>query len=815
MSDSQSPSLDAGLLAGSPALHDSVPISTALMGAVFFVSLALLSLQLVTARLLSAVLSHHYVFAILSLAMLGLGLGGVLTHLFHVHARHSRDNHKRLIVYGLLTACSIPATVGGIIWMAGQAFFYDHVIGYFVVVLLPFLVSGLFFAEVYQQYSQWAGRVYAFDLIGAAAGGGFSIAVLNSAGGIGSTFFLSALVALATAWLAFSARPTRHRLGSLATIVLLASLSAGLMFGHDSKMSEIPNVVNPDKEIYDAIHGPWRGEISDTRWSAFGRTQLITYRDNPDHRDIYIDGTAGTPMYQFSGDFSRPGQAVQKLFDHFPGAVPFQFIPRSQRNNALIIGPGGGRDILLTAGAGFTNIVAAEVNPDLLDLVHEHSAYNGGLYTDFDHIMVHRAEGRHFIQRDQTKYDLIMMSLPVTNTSRSREGFSLTENYLLTEQALGDYLNHLSDQGQLIIITHDELAVVRLLRITLDALAQRGLDATTAMQHVYVLGSFPYPIVVIGKQAFSADTARHILQQIHSKDYSMAASYVPHMLQPGTGNPMLQALAQGHLSIPGMVDYVAGHGHDISAVTDNRPFFYKTESGLPKSLKVLAGTASGVAILALALPILFGLRRPAHIYPQAQKTRQRFFHASLVFSILGMGFMLVEISLMQRLTFFLGEPVLALAVLLGALLVFMAAGSLLSSRISLQQTHIAMAVIAVSIAALSMACMYWLPGIMQSLLVYDLPVRVLCAIGLIMPLGILLGSPFPLALRIMHLTRAPWAVPWMWAINGVFSVLGATGAIVITMLYGLDQVLLAATGSYLLLACVATYPLMMTAPTKK
>lgn len=734
--------------------------------------------------------------------MLGLGLGGLLTHLLHARSA-TRRSDIHLVRYGLLTSASIPITVAGIVLMSGQAALYDQVFGYFAIVLLPFLASGMFFAELYRQHSKHSSRLYAYDLLGAAAGGGMAVLILNAWGAVASTLFLSALVALATYTLTLASGTKMRRSGMWAFSLLLASLAATLAFSTDGIKSGIPETLNPDKEIYDAINGPWGGEITDTRWTAFGRTQLITYRDNPEHRDIYVDGTAGTPMYQFSGDFSQPGPAVERLLAHFPGAVPFQFMPDSSRDKALIIGPGGGRDILLAAGAGFKNIQAAEVNPDLLDLVREHADYNGGLYTDFDHIDVHLAEGRHFIQRDQSLYDLIMMSLPVTNTSRSREGFSLTEDYLLTQQAIGDYLDHLTDQGQLVVITHDELAVVRLLRIALDAMAERGLETTTAMQHLYVLGSFPYPIVVISKQAFTPEIARNIITLAYRKDYSIAASYVPHLFQQGAGNPMLQAVAQGRLSVPGMVEFIAGHGHDISTVTDDRPFFYKTDPGLPQSLQLLAGTALFAALAALGLPTAFGLRRPDRLASESGRTRQRFVRAPLIFALLGTGFMLVEISLLQRLTFFLGEPVLALAVLLGALLVFMGAGSLISSRIPLRRSNLAVAIAGIAIAALLVGYRFTLPGILQALLTYNLAVRVLAAIALIMPLGIFLGSPFPMALRSLHRDGASWSVPWMWAVNGVFSVLGATAAVVLAMTYGMETVLLAAAGSYLLLAGVA------------
>ncbi|NYT66834.1 hypothetical protein H0A58_12780 [Alcaligenaceae bacterium] len=786
-------------------IKPTAPVKLGVLAAVFLISLGFLALQLTMARLLSAVLSHHYVFAILSLAMLGLGLGGVLAHAFHTRKIAPQDDRHRLVWYGLVASGSIPLAVLLIFWMADQAALYQQVFWYFLVVLWPFVMGGLFFAEVYRQYSHWAARLYATDLIGAAVGGSFAVVLLNIMGGLAGTVFISTLLAVGSLCL-LPGLVKPHRLVSTLVLGMLStSLVMGLSIGGNTGSLSLFQNLNPDKEIYDALYGPWEGEITDTRWSAFGRTQLVTYRKNPAHRDIYIDGTAGTPMYQFSGDFSRPGKAVQDLFQYFPGATPFRVMQDYPRDSALIIGPGGGRDILLAAGSGYAKVVAAEVNPDLLNIVRDSSAYNGGLYTDFEHIQVVQAEGRHYIKRDQSSYDLIMMSLPVTNTSRSREGFALTENYLLTEQAIGDYFDHLNTQGQLLIITHDELAVVRLLRVTLDALAQRGLDTQAAMQHIYVLGSFPYPIMVVGKQALSRQDAAQVFREVRRNDYSTSASFVPHFNQRGAGNPMLQALAAGHLDIPKMMQLVAEHGHDISAVTDNRPFFYKTDLSIPKPLHILLITALSTSALALMIPTVFGMRVPGDVtHATANPKRRRLIRISVLFALLGLGFMLIEVSLMQRLTFFLGEPVLALAVLLGAILVFMGMGSLLSARIPTSHARQAISYIAFAIGVLSVAYTLWLPDILSGLLHYELQARILWAIAIILPLALLLGMPFPLALRVIRAASAAWAVPWMWAINGVFSVLGAALAVIVAMYHGLDQVIWLAAVCYFLCGLAAT-----------
>lgn len=772
-----------------------------LLAAVFLVSLGFLGLQLTLTRLLSAVLSHHYVFVVVSLALLGLGVGGLLTHVVQVRLRADTCGYALLSLYGATAALTVVIAIGGIIAMAHLPYFYTHALWYFAVAFLPFLAAGMFFAELYRRFPQLAGRVYGTDLIGAACGSVLAVAVLARWGGIGGSFLLAVLVALGASLLAIWADSWRRLAVGSSMLVLALTVLPTVLYVGGVGTADIPRSLNPDKEIYDAIHGPWRGEVTDVRWSAFGRTELVSYRGNPEHRDIYIDGTAGTPMYRFSGNFDEPGEAVERLYAEFPGAFPLRFMAPEQRGRALIIGPGGGRDVLLAAGAGFAEITAVEVNPDLLQLVRAQADYNGGLYTAFDRIRVEQAEGRHFIKRDRSRYDLIMMSLPVTNTSRSREGFALTESFLLTEEAIGDYLDHLTVHGQLLVIAHDELAVVRLLRLALDAMAMRGMPTTAAMQHIYVLGSFPYPVVVVGNKPIGAPLAARLLREIHLAGYSARASYVPHIDRPGAVNPMLQALGQGRLDLAAVENIVAGYGYDISRVSDNRPFFYKTEPGLPEPISTLFYSALIIALLVIVYPLMRGFSDTR----TGWLPRTRLLWNLLLFAILGFGFMLIEMALIQRLTFFLGDPVMALAVLLFTVLVFMGLGSLSSGKIAPTHLRRVIGFVGVAIAAMTLAYALFMPSLLDWLLPMGLGSRIASAILLTGPLAYLLGLPFPLALQALQTTDAAQGIPWMWAVNGVFSVLGAASSAIIAMLAGLDEILLTAACSYLLLGLTALW----------
>src|SRR5699024_11332112 len=117
--------------------------------------------------------------------------------------------------------------------------------------------------------------------------------------------------------------------------------------------------------------------------------------------------------------------------------------------------------------------------------------------------------------------------------------------------------------SDLMVITHDELAVLRLIMTALEAYKASGLDVQQVFQRMYVLGSFPYPIVVFGKEPFELETSQQLLQQSMQRNYSMNASYFPQLHRPGLGNPMLQALATGNATVADAQEHIKHNGHHL------------------------------------------------------------------------------------------------------------------------------------------------------------------------------------------------------------------------------------------------------------
>ena len=783
-----------------------------LLAGVFLISFSLLAFEITLTRILSVVLSYHYVFVVASLALLGLGTGGIFVYLFRRQRSSRHGGFGSLGIFPSLFSLSIPLSVILITRIAYFENIQDNILLYGFLLFTPFFLVGVFLAEVFRTFPALSSRIYGADLIGAAAGSLGVILILNSLGGINSSFLL-ALVASIAALLIATTMPGRNIKGviiSIASLVIVLVLLGVNLVG--SYLPDVPVGTNPAKEIHHALSSS-PGEIIETRWSAFGRTDLVAFSDDSEEMAIFIDGTAGTPMYQFSGDFDNPNPRIDSLKTDFPGYLPFLFLQEEERDNALIIGPGGGRDILLALMGGVGEVTAVEVNKELVDIVREYAWYNGGIYTDFDNVTIIVDEGRNFLKRQTENYDIIMLTLPITKTSRSLEGYALTENFLFTTDSINDYLEHLTDEGRLIVVGHDSVEILRLLSISLAALNESGVDNEAAMEQIYIVGAEMYPVFVLKKTPFEPTEMVSIHQSIHQLGYDPTLSYLPGIRQGSCTShmeenrfdecgmlfPLITAISTREIGLSDLERVLEENGLDISPVTDNSPFFYKFEKGMPQSVSQVFWAAIAMILLVVVVPPLYWKKRPSH--REAYSKSKRSFNKNslrfvVLFLMLGVGFMLAEISLIQRLVLFLGQPVLSLAVLLFSLLAGAGIGSIYSGRFTSDKIIKVIAVVSISIVAVLVSYAFLLPLIFNQLLGLSLAIRLLATVVILTPLGFLMGFPFPSGLRLLKEMRMENYIPWMWGINGISSVLGSAMAIAIAISLGLTEALLVAAGCY-------------------
>jgi hypothetical protein len=766
------------------------------LGCIFMMAFNVMALEIAVSRLLAVLFSYHYVFLVLSLALLGLGLGGMLSWL--LRKEMPPDETKPLVLgrRALIFSVAVPACIFLTI-QTGQ--FVDSA-GAIVLISLfvctPFVAAGLFMAEMYRSFPGISHRLYGMDLLGAGAGTWGVVWMLDCVGGLQANFLIGAGAALVALILICRQGVVARRLSalSLCALALCLTLAAGVF---QNRLFQIPIGRNPEKEIHDALNS-FQGEVAESRWTAFGRTDLVRYRQRPEMMDLYVDGTAGSPMYRFSGHRDDLERLVEKELSDFPGSFPFRFLKPGARRSALIIGPGGGRDVLLCLWGGLEKITAVEINADLVNVVRRHSGFNGGIYDGFPKIGVKVDEGRRFLRSQTESYDLIFLSLPVINTTRSVEGYALTENFLFTLESMGEYWEHLTGEGSLAVVGHNDAEILRLLVLALNLLGKQGVGPAEAMQHVYVVASDEYLCFVLRKTAFTPTESREMHRAMVIQGFQPAASYFPFV--PSV-NPSLLALSLGRIGLDDLIRQVQARGWDIRTVTDNRPFFYQLEAGTPRPVLIVLCAALAFYAVIVWVPWAVGRKssrgKSVNALPSGESSGI-LFYAAVLFSLLGMGFMLAELSLLAQFYLFFSSPVIAMAACLSSLLGWAGLGSWVSRRWHPEAPE----------RRIRAVCLVLIPGILLYAALLPWAVsrlvslndgwRLIACVLLLMPVGVVAGVPFPSAVQWLKNLGMENLIPWMYGINGVSSVAGSALSLLVATSFGFQQALLASAASYLL-----------------
>jgi hypothetical protein len=766
---------------------------------VSLISASVLMLEIGMIRVFSVMFESHYAFLLISMAVLGLGFGGVFVHKRLQKTIGTYPLERLLPISSALMGSSILIMTVLIIKFS----IFRHILLSAMLVLIPFCFAGIFLSTVFRLYPKISGRLYAADLIGAATGAVLTIVMLE-AGAVRLNLVISVLAAIPTVLLLPRTVPVKFNKRVLGLVV--AGFIAAIILGSSSTILEpIPFANGAFKEMAHLLnHAEADSEIIDSRWSSFGRTDLVLNKNYPDDMGLFVDGTAGTAMYRFNGD---PESLNVSQFSDFSGYFPFKLMPDQEKEKVLIIGAGGGREVLISILGGAKDITAIEANPDLVDIMKKHSDFNGGIYNNYPGVRVLAEEGRKFIRSTTEKFDVIMLSIPVTKTSRSLEGYALTENFLFTTDSISDYLDHLTDNGRLIVVAHADLEILRLVLTSLAALQKQGIPMDTAMNRLYVTGPETFPVFVLKKKPLTLKEAETIHSAIHESGYDSSSSFVPyieqekHSLLTTEGvvehhmlNPALYALSTGEVSRENLIDLFSVSGFDIKAVSDDAPFFYKFEAGLPSTLSILLFFSS-VAMIFCWIP-----KSKTH---ETVGTTGNVFYFLLLFSLLGIGFMMIEIPLFQNFILFLGQPAYSAAILLFSLLIGAGIGSWTCDVRSTWSPSFRLNVAAIATGLIAIADALFLKQLLGHFLWMPFIIRVMISFFLLMPLGFFMGMLFPTGMKLLQKANLSSIIPKMWAVNGIGSVLGATLSISISISYGFSYAILLGGVTYLFIVVMA------------
>jgi hypothetical protein len=531
---------------------------------------------------------------------------------------------------------------------------------------------------------------------------------------------------------------------------------------------------------------------------TWGLSPRCTAPPSPEQLFITIDAAAITTITRFDGDLEPIS-----FINCAPSSLAYQ-VRGKPLESALLIGPGGGIDVLAAYYNDVGRIVGAEINPLIINLVSSDALYRdyaGGLYTDYPRIQIELAEGRNFVARSKEKYDLIQFSQVDTWAAAASGAYSLSENFLYTTEAFLDYYDHLTDDGMLTVgrwYFEPPRQAFRLVTIGTTALEQRGVASPA--QHFIVVRAGDTSTFIMKKSPFTTDEIARLRNVVDRLGFTML--YAPDETAPD--NWFVRFFTASDRA-----RFYRDYPLDVTPTTDDRPFFFEYY-GWSNFGDFRSGKATLTILLVQALLLAGGfILWPLWRFQRRGLVTRGARRFIIYFAALGIGFIFIEIGLMQRFILFLGHPVYSTSVVLFSLLTFSGLGSFLSGRLlamsprslsyeeagerdprRLQRWAIPL------LGLLAIIYVFALPPLFRSLLGMDLTYRVALSILLLAPLGLLMGMPFPLGIRLVDRVN-PALVPWAWGVNGFSSVVGSILAVMIAQSYGFALVIGLAVAVYL------------------
>jgi hypothetical protein len=728
--------------------------------------------EITLTRLFSVILQYYNVFLLVSVAIAGLSLGAALATLLRKYlATHS--------LWRSMTAATI--VLAGI--LLGEAFFLSQlrsaelsvlVIG---VVIAPFVLIGLLNSIAFARFAEASSKLYAADLLGGVSGLVIAPLLIAEMGAINLLLLLVVIATTATCALIWMENQSMLRfplIGAwlLSLVILIANLSSETITFSPEKISDAP----PDKTLMAVMQDP-RARLLESRWGAFARLDMVETGDDS-LRYVFTDAGAGSIMVRYDG---TPESAawVQDGIEYLPFTL-------ENTRKVLVIGAGAGRDVVMAKLAGAEDITAVEINNALVEMTRDSADYNGDIF-DIPGVQTVVADGRNYIERSQEAYDLIYAN--VVYSQAAAPGHSaLAENYIFTREALQTYWDHLAENGRIGFVTHHGIEGLRLVIAALDMLQGEGMSLPEALQHVSLAslrGGDPQSrtsVVMIMRQPWEAEQASRFASI--GRGLGAGMLYLPHIQELAFEGMLLNTVT--------LEEYIEDNADfNYTPTTDNRPFFYQFRPGLPDELSSLLVIAVVISFAYLSWVIFFFVRQD----------NQHWKRASLApyFALLGAAFLLVEIPLIQRFNLLLGQPVLSLVVVIGSLLIGSGLGSLYSNRFGVEQLPRLVSRLSFGLAVLILISLAVYPWIIRQVLDFSLLLRLLVTVIALLPLGFLMGFPFPSGLRVAH--RAdPNGIAAFWGANAVTSVLGSAGAMGLAVNYGFSTALALGAGLYGLVA---------------
>jgi hypothetical protein len=759
---------------------------------VFLASLGTLLYEIALIRVLSFTIWYHFAYVVLSTALLGFGASGTL---LAVRPTIGEEDLGRAF-----SNATVAAALAGAAFLGFMSLFpfdpmailkspraFALMLGYQVGATVPFFFAGLAISLALRASAARVDRLYFWDLVGAGSGCAFSVWLMN---------VLSPPGALVIACAAFSFAGAAVRGISRGRV----AVGVGLVLLAVSPFARnVPFTPAESKHLSEHLHRQRLVPIF-MKWTSLFRTDVVkrTAQSAPftNHNEwglsaaydqhaqaawgfLTHDASAGAPIYDLA-------DGPLDFLDHHILHLPYLVATPSPR--VLVIGVGGGRDVLTALRYGASRITGVELDPVTVELIRSDlGALSRGAFGRPPVELV-AEEGRHFVESSHERYDIIQITGVDTLAAQASGAYVLAENYLYTTEAFKAYLDHLAPRGLLSIGSgewnpNEPQSTGRMALVARQALLDRGIS--NPERHIIAVSSrVIQAAILIRLEPFEPNEIARVSTE------TQELAFEPLLLAGSPAHPVFDALMTSvgseREALFARLPYI------IDPVTDEQPFFFRffrwRDLFSQKQYLAVHTSALGQLVLVLLLVSLTVLAAAFIVAPLFVFLRRglaggrRAAGVLIYFLALGFGFMLLEISLMQRFVLYLGYPTYALSVVLLSLLLSLGVGSFLSSRwVGREGTVLPTALIGV--AVLVVAYKTGLPFVLDRTLGAPLAVRIAFTVLLLAPLGVALGTFFPLGIR-----RAaeihPDLVPWAWGVNGCASVTASVFAVIVAMEFG-------------------------------
>jgi len=801
---------------------------------IFVFSASILLFELSLTRVFSILQWNFLAFMIISIAFLGYGASGTFLSVFSSWRKKVEGENlfSYLILSSLLfsfsSLCSvviilkIPFDLYRLV-MDKQQIIY--LVIYYLAIAVPFFWAGIGISLAISTLPEKVNQIYFSDLGGASIGC-LSFLFLSTYLSLSELLIIVPLLSFLASFF-FSIKSKKIKKSLIYPLGLILFI---LIYNQAEGILSFP--INPYKSLFALLRYP-QSRIIERRENSYARLEIVESRgvkyapglslkfsgEIPEQLGMVTDGDGLSAITKLEGKSEREWYKNIEFSDYISSALGFHLLEKKEGlpTKIMIIGPGGGLDILGAIYNQVDEIWGIEINPEVKAVMQNNfSAYSGNIYLRPE-VKILTGEGRSLLMGLEEKFDLLQISLIGSSNTASGGFYSISENYLYTVEGIKEFWKKLTAQGIINItrwIKFPPREILRLCSIGMEALQQIGIERPE--NHLIIIRSWATTTFILSKEEITIEKKDIVKEFCNKRGFDIV--YFPGVKKEETNinhvlekdyyyqevNQLIKSFQEGNEQA-----YYDSYFFNLTPATDNQPYFFYTLKwkNIPLIIKssanwqpliewgnliIFATFIQGIifSVIFIFLPLLFkrfptlprGIKLPSLLY----------------FACLGLGYMLLEISFLQKFILYLPNPSYAASVVIFSFLLFSGLGSFYSRRIKKENLYILKIIIGCLFFIL-MLYQFVLPHLFSLTLKYPLNLRILITFLSLSPLGFLMGMPFPLGLKLVSsLKEGRLIIPWLWATNNFCSILASVLAIIIALSYGFQVVNLLAGAIYLL-----------------